>query len=861
MRRFASLAFTRKLGYVLPLIVLIAAIATRLYDLPRVPPGLWYDEAYYALDAAWIVKTHALQIFFPGNNGREPLMPYLGALAMHFLGETPYALRLVSALTAVLTVALLYRWLMMMFADEPDRRWLGLIAAGGFTFSLWYLVMSRTGHRAALFPTFFTLVAWFFWRAWWRSRSTGLRHSWPHWALAGVTLGVSQYCYLSARLLPLVFLLFVGAATLLVERPTPCGQAPAPSAHIHRLTLGIGLAVMILCAALLSMPLGLYFLQHPNMFFARSGDVFVLNQIAQGRTTWPQQIIDAIRVFWDGTDPHWRHNLPDQPNFSPIETIGFWVGLLTSLRYFQRPAYCFLLVSLFVLWLPALLSVPAVYTLRLSGMLPVYYAIMAIGWKTIIRMLGIVGAHLQAPITRMGIRIATALIVLVALAITVNSAYFTRWARTPMVYSQYNGPLADLAHYIASWTNQADVLVPLHVYLHPTMYFLLQSQFHETDTPPEPRPGRAVMLVQVPDLYLIPGVTAINGQSSFMWLSRDNAKQGFAYLLHLANPEDIHTLEPVGDPEELAVGPTEDKVAKLITYRSLTPLLESMANVAPVSVYYDWGHQVALTGYQVLPTLVPTGDVVTLNLYWHGITDQPSEYRTFIHLLDGQGTAIGQFDGISLSEEQRWRAQKLSPEQHIVQIPGTTPAGAYIFRVGLIDEHSFAPLPIYTSGGQLMGDHIELGLFYVTQNEYDPRIPDVPLRATFGGKISILGYSLPGYKTPDSRLCVRLYWQAIRAVEYDYTAFVQLLDAHNMRVAGYDAQPLGGLYPTSRWQPGEVVVSDFVLTLPDELAAGTYRLVTGFYSLASMERLPVAAEDAVVIGDDVLSLREVLLSE
>jgi hypothetical protein len=155
----------------------------------------------------------------------------------------------------------------------------------------------------------------------------------------------------------------------------------------------------------------------------------------------------------------------------------------------------------------------------------------------------------------------------------------------------------------------------------------------------------------------------------------------------------------------------------------------------------------------------------------------------------------------------------------------------------------------------------KLGLFYVTQNEYDPRIPDVPLRATFGGKISILGYSLPGYKTPDSRLCVRLYWQAIRAVEYDYTAFVQLLDAHNMRVAGYDAQPLGGLYPTSRWQPGEVVVSDFVLTLPDELAAGTYRLVTGFYSLASMERLPVAAEDAVVIGDDVLSLREVLLSE
>jgi 4-amino-4-deoxy-L-arabinose transferase-like glycosyltransferase len=853
--------------YVLLLLVLLVTAALRLYELPTLPPGLWYDEAYYAADAAWVAETHSLQVFFPGNNGREPLMPYLGAASMTVLGQTPYALRLVSALAAVLTVALLYRWLTTMFAGDPDRRWLALIAAGGLTFSFWYLVMSRTGHRAALFPVCLVLTFWLFWRAWRCYQGGGLRGSWQRWAAAGVALGLSQYSYLTARLLPLVFLVFgIAAASIFADRQ------PQPT-WTRRVGHWAGPAVMGIGAALVFGPLGLYFVEHPGVFAARSEDVFALDQIARGTTTWPQQILDAVRVFVDGSDPHWRHNLVDQPGFTLLESAGFWIGLLVSLRRIRRPAYSFLLISLFVLWLPALLSVPAVYTLRLSGLLPIYYAVMAVGWVAVARALGRLGTRWRPKFAAGRTRPAAAVSVLAAGAILVIPAYFVRWAQTPMVYSQYNGPLADLAGHVTTLATDADVLLPLPVYMHPTMHFLLGRQFREadaTDTSAVPS-DRPAVLVEVPDIYLIPNVVAINRRSSLMWLRRDSAGGGTAYLLHLARPEDLHALVQLGETETLVVGPTRDNVATLTRYRSLAPLLAAAAAVPPPTpVHYDWGHQVVLVGYQLLPPLIPPGGVTTLNLYWRGVTDQPAEYRTFVHVLDREGRLVNQVNGITVSEEQRWRRGHLAPEQHRLQLPVDAAPGPYLVRIGLIagadedadgegsTEATAAPtrLPIFSDTGQALGDELELSLIYVGDDGHDPRVPDVVRMGRLGAVIELLGFSMPACGDDIRDICVRLHWQSIAAADRDYTAFVQLLDAESSRVAGYDAQPLDGLYPTSRWQPEEVVISDFTLTLPEELPAGTYRLVTGLYDLASGKRLPVRGVGSGTASDDTLTLRD-----
>jgi hypothetical protein len=86
-----------------------------------------------------------------------------------------------------------------------------------------------------------------------------------------------------------------------------------------------------------------------------------------------------------------------------------------------------------------------------------------------------------------------------------------------------------------------------------------------------------------------------------------------------------------------------------------------------------------------------------------------------------------------------------------------------------------------------------------------------------------------------------------------YTAFVHLLSEDGALVSQLDRQPAG--YPTSDWRPGEVVVDTLAVPLPAGLAPGDYRLATGFYDLATLERLGEAATlGAVRAGDQGIEI-------
>ncbi|RME69605.1 MAG: hypothetical protein D6784_18125, partial [Chloroflexi bacterium] len=66
--------------------------------------------------------------------------------------------------------------------------------------------------------------------------------------------------------------------------------------------------------------------------------------------------------------------------------------------------------------------------------------------------------------------------------------------------------------------------------------------------------------------------------------------------------------------------------------------------------------------------------------------------------------------------------------------------------------------------------------------------------------------------------------------------------AEGQVVSGWDSQPFGGLYPTSLWSPGEMVVDTFTLPLPEDgLPPGEYRLITGFYQFETGVRLTLSS--------------------
>lgn len=82
-------------------------------------------------------------------------------------------------------------------------------------------------------------------------------------------------------------------------------------------------------------------------------------------------------------------------------------------------------------------------------------------------------------------------------------------------------------------------------------------------------------------------------------------------------------------------------------------------------------------------------------------------------------------------------------------------------------------------------------------------------------------------------------------VQTNYTVFVQLLDKTGQLLAQIDQQPQQGNFPTSTWQPGDVIEDEYKLTqtaaLPPD--ATWAQLIIGLYD-PEQKRLPLHADGA-----------------
>ena len=115
------------------------------------------------------------------------------------------------------------------------------------------------------------------------------------------------------------------------------------------------------------------------------------------------------------------------------------------------------------------------------------------------------------------------------------------------------------------------------------------------------------------------------------------------------------------------------------------------------------------------------------------------------------------------------------------------------------------------------------------------------LDVAFGEELFLLGYDLPQESVRvGQHLPLRLYWLARKKMTTDYTFFVHLLGRDGVRIGGVDTYPGSGMYPTSQWIPGEVVVEEYSLLVSQEAGApvaGVLRV--GVYELPDIRHLPV----------------------
>lgn len=96
-------------------------------------------------------------------------------------------------------------------------------------------------------------------------------------------------------------------------------------------------------------------------------------------------------------------------------------------------------------------------------------------------------------------------------------------------------------------------------------------------------------------------------------------------------------------------------------------------------------------------------------------------------------------------------------------------------------------------------------------------------------------------------LTVNLQWLTDAPTETPLVGFVHVIGSDGTIVAQDDHEPDDGFYPTDRWQFG-TIINDFDLTLPNDLPAGEYRMITGLYDKATGARVPTSdGGDAIEI--------------
>ena len=145
------------------LAITLAAFLLRTWDLDRLPPGLFFDETFNAVDAQQVLAG-VTPFFFTGNNGREPLFIYLQAAALSGLGSSAYILRLVAAAAGVLTIPVtaLLAWRLLNWSGGglqlAGQRQSALLAAASLSVLYWHVSLSRLGFRVILLPLLSTLA-------------------------------------------------------------------------------------------------------------------------------------------------------------------------------------------------------------------------------------------------------------------------------------------------------------------------------------------------------------------------------------------------------------------------------------------------------------------------------------------------------------------------------------------------------------------------------------------------------------------------------------------------------------------------------------------------------------------------------
>lgn len=631
------------------LAVLLCGAYMRWASLGPLSQMLHYDEAWYGADALSLIVHPRLTPFFANNFGRESgwmywLVPFILAF-----GASAFALRLAVTCTALLTLAATAR--LGRELCGPDGGFWGAAALAVF---YWHVHISQQALRANFYLFVGTLAAAWLLRAY---RTNSRRH----WVMAGGVLGLLSYTYFAS---------------------------PAWSAYFGLLLLGValrerqrrrGVVLALLIAAVLVLPMGLYFLTHTELFLTRPTTVsnFTLAQLLANLRRWGA-------AWFQRGDPNAEFNLPGRSILDAITGMLLVLGLLGyALSARGRRAGLLLLGWGIAAWLPSLFSNLAPHFLRASGMtVP-----LALLWGNGARLLAAGGVRLS----RRPVAALLPLLLFIPVGYKTYDDFHHRWIQNPETFILMEQHLNQAINYVRDQRPVDD-----YVYFSPF------------------NPGHPVIVFRREDLTPRPVGAFVSHQ-----------------CLVIPNHQAVYTSLTMYEPDFqanlaqwAAVTPvyqdaTSPDSKPRYTIFTATPDLQRLQGLTTtLPVRFDKWLEVRLLS--ALPPTVTPGATITVVLGIQALRPLELYPSIFVHLYGtltpyegGPLWAQGDSQVCSSYPAHLWRTDETIVQSFPLTLPADLPPGVYTVAVGSYPYPSGDRLPV-TAPPDAPPDYVILHTFRVS---------------------------------------------------------------------------------------------------------------------------------------------------
>jgi 4-amino-4-deoxy-L-arabinose transferase-like glycosyltransferase len=641
--------------WILLIVILWVAFLLREYRLLDFPlHGDEVDEGDIALD---ILHGH-LALFYPQNEGNEPLYQAIMAPFFAVLGDSVIANRFPSTLWSTLFVALMYTYTRILFRNRRA----GLMAAGLTAILWWPTVFGRLGLReisqaVMMIPSLIGLVI--------ASRDPSDRRAWRAAIIGGIFAGLTSYTFLSGRGFSAVIVLFL--IYLAIFQREQLRKRWRPLAVYTALTIGI------------TIPLLAYLHLHPELDF-HVQDLGTRNWFAQGSIDALIRNVQAtLGMFTIAGDINWVRNIPGRPVFPGVEGWLFYLGIALCVWRWRKPEFVLQLIVIATFLMPNILTEDPPRWTRSIGILPGLMVVPILpidwAWSRITQSI--------ANNRRMMVNAMSALLVgLVGISILARTAtdMFGTWLDNPGIYWM------TLAFYdgAGNYVHRASGTTPFNYVMD------VYTDWREHNIQRPVQRNDVAMRYSVLTALVFPNDARGNRIAFQIFGPPANALT--KTFLDLDQPIFVDArVDPQGErPLHVYFVPRARLDARLAQAQS-NPVISPATNL-PIQSPLRAGDDLEFAGYEILNSDARPGVDLQVLTYWR-ILQPPPNLAVFLHLVDAQQRVVAQFDGFEAIVD------KLAPgdivvQLHTLSLPGNLTPGAYRFELGVYKRDDLKRLPL-----------------------------------------------------------------------------------------------------------------------------------------------------------------------